>query len=145
MATKSLNTKLLLIILFLLAAGIAPSTGQVAVIAHKQVPADSIEKSKLVDIYTGDIKRWNDDLAVVVFDLRPKNDIKKRFYDFLGKSTSRMKSIWLKKMLSGEGDPPESLKSEEQILKKVASTPGAIGFVREEMVSNRVKKILVIN
>ena len=55
-----------------------------------------------------------------------------------------MKSIWLKKMLSGEGDPPEALKSESEVLQKVSSTPGAIGFVSEANISDDVKVLTVI-
>ncbi|MEE9169692.1 MAG: hypothetical protein V3U73_07985, partial [bacterium] len=86
---------------------------QVSVIAHKSVPLDEIERLQLLDFYTGDIRAWSNGEPVVVFDLKPKGEVKKAFYNFLGKSSSRMKSIWMKKMLSGEGDPPEALVSEE--------------------------------
>lgn len=117
---------------------------QVAVIAHKSVPEDSIKKNELLDFYTGDIKKWKNDQAVVVLDLKPKCEEKAMFYDFLGKSSSRMKSIWLKKMLSGEGDPPEVVKSEEEMLKKVTATPGAIGFINQSKVNDDVKILLLI-
>lgn len=117
---------------------------QVAVIAHKSVPEDSIKKNELLDFYTGDIKKWSNGVPVVVLDLKLKCEAKNMFYKFLGKSSSRMKSIWLKKMLSGEGDPPKSLKSEEEMLNKVASTPGAIGFVSQTKVSREVKTLILI-
>jgi hypothetical protein len=47
-------------------------------------------------------------------------------------------------MLSGEGDPPEPIDSEEEMLKKVAATPGAIGFVSQSKVSEDVKVLIVI-
>lgn len=118
---------------------------QVAVIAHRSVPTDRIKKSELLDFYTGDIKQWRDDQPVVVFDLKPRGEVKETFYKFLGKSSSRMKSIWLKKMLLGEGDPPASMKSEQELLKKVASTTGAIGFVSQSKVSRDVKTLLIID
>ncbi len=55
-----------------------------------------------------------------------------------------MKSIWLRNMLSGEGDPPEALKSEEEMLQKIAATPGAIGFLSHTKVDNNVKTLIVI-
>ena len=121
------------------------SFSQVAVIAHKSVPVDTIKKSELLDFYTGDIKKWNDKQPVVILDLKPRGDTKKAFYKFLGKSPSRMKSIWLKKMLSGEGDPPMFMSSEEEMLKKVASTPGAIGYVKQAKVSEEVKILIAVN
>ncbi len=53
-----------------------------------------------------------------------------------------MKSIWLKKMLSGEGDPPLFMNSMEDILKKVASTPGAIGYINQADVTMDVKVLM---
>ena len=47
-------------------------------------------------------------------------------------------------MLLGEGDTPESLKSEEEMLTKVASTSGAIGFVSQSTVTEDVKVLAVI-
>ena len=119
-------------------------TGQVAVIANKSVPVDKITRSQLLDFYTRDIRLWENDRPIVVLDLKPKTKIKKEFYKLLGKSTSRMKSIWMKKLLSGEGDPPEALKSEEAVLKKVASTPGAIGYVSQSVVTKEVKVLIIV-
>jgi len=120
------------------------SFSQVAVIAHKSVPVDTIKKSELLDFYTADIKKWINGEKVIVNDLKPKGEVKKIFYKFLGKTPSRMKSIWLKNMLSGEGDPPEALKSEEEMLEKIAATPGAIGFLSHTKVDNNVKTLIVI-
>ena len=136
--------KRIVLIIFPLILWASGASAQVAVIVHKSVPADSIKKYELLDLYTGDIRVWDDDRPVVVFDLKPRGDIRKTFYKYLGKSSSRMKSIWMKNMLSGEGDPPESVKSEEEILEKVASTPGAIGFVNHVLVNSDVKTLLVI-
>ena len=117
---------------------------QVAVIAYKSAPINEISSSQLLDFYTGDVRYWSNDDPVVVFDLDPKGEIKKAFYNFIGKSTSRMKSIWMKRMLSGEGDPPEALPSEEEILQKVAETKGAVGFISFDKVSEEVKVLAII-
>ena len=107
----------------------APAAADVAVIVNKSVPLDTITSSHLLDLYTGDIRTWTNGEPVVLIDLKPKTDAKNMFYDYLGKSSSRMKSIWMKNMLSGEGNPPQSFGSEADLLRKVASTPGAIGYL----------------
>ena len=136
--------KIVIVTLLFLFSWPEASFSQVAVIAHKSVPVDTIKKSELLDFYTGDIKKWNDEQPVVILDLKPRGDTKKAFYKFLGKSPSRMKSIWLKMMLSGEGDPPLSMRSEDELLQKVASTPGAIGFVSQSRVNGDVKTLFLI-
>jgi len=117
---------------------------QIAVIAHKDVPIDEISKTLLYDYYTGDRLEWEDGETVIVLDLKPKSELKEEFYEYLGTSTSRMKSIWLKKMLAGEKDPPETCESEEKMLEKVIKTPGAIGFVHKDKLTDEVKLLLEI-
>jgi len=118
---------------------------QVAVIANKSVPVDEIDKSALIDYYVRDIWVWNNNEPVTVFDLKTKSDIKDKFYNFLGKSPSRMKSIWMKQMLSGEGKPPEALASENEMLEKVSSTTGSIGFISSSNATSDVKILIEIN
>lgn len=136
--------KKLIYIFFVILAYSATSSAQIVVIAHKNVPVDTIKRTEILNFYVLDIKSWKDGTSVVVFDLKPKDRAKKVFYDYLGKSTSRMKSIWMKKLLSGEGNPPEALNTEEEMLKKVAATPGAIGFVSNLKVNDKVKILLAI-
>ena len=120
------------------------ASAQVAVIAHKDVPADSLTKVQLLDFYTGDALSWDSGQQVVVFDLKSRGPVRDAFYEYLGKTSSRMRSIWLKRKLSGEGDPPESFETEAEVLQRVASTPGALGFVQQATVSGDDVKILAV-
>ena len=121
-----------------------PAMGQIAVIAHSEVPVDSISKEDLLDYYAGDIREWENEQPIVVFDLKSRLEIREKFFDFLGKSSSRMRSIWLKKLLSGEGDPPDALESEAKVVNVVADTPGSIGFVNLKLINSSVKILMLI-
>lgn len=136
--------KILSSILFSILFLTTDSIGAVAVIANKSVPLDKITKDELLEFYTGETRRWSDGETVVVFDLKPKTELKGQFYKLVGKSSSRMKSIWMVNMLSGEGDPPEAIETEEAMLKKVADTKGAIGFVDRAKVTDEVKILIII-
>lgn len=122
----------------------ANAAAQVAVIANKNVPLDSLSKTQLRDFYSCEMKLWEKGLPVAVVDLKLPGEAKEAFYKFLGMTASRMKSLWLKKMLMGEGGEPLAVKSEEEMLKKVASTAGALGFVSLSKVTAEVKTLLVI-
>jgi len=117
---------------------------QIAIIAHKAVPEDTLSQALLLDFYSGEIKSWSNKVPVVVFDLKPVGETRELFYKLLGKTSSRMKSIWLKKLLMGEGEPPAALESEEEVVKKVAATRGAIGYVGKVKVTGEVKIITVV-
>lgn len=135
---------LLLALLCTIARPVAAAADSVAVIAHPSVPEKELNKTRLLDIYSGDVKNWSDGKPVIVMDLKPTGEIKETFYKYLGKSPSRMKSLWMKRMLSGEGDPPLAVDSEAEMLKKVAATPGAIGFISRSAVTDTVKTLAII-
>ena len=116
---KALLVSICCILLTVFAA--PASSAEVAVIANPGVPVTQITSAQLLDLYTGDVKEWSNGLAIVVMDLKPKSSIKDAFYKFLGLSSSRMKSIWMKNMLSGEGQPPQAQATEQDILEKVAN------------------------
>jgi ABC-type phosphate transport system substrate-binding protein len=130
--------------LFLLLLSL-PAQAQVSVITHKSVPVTSLDKEDLLEVFTGEIQFWDNKVPIVLVDMKPNNETKEIFYTFLGKSPSRMKAIWLKRMLSGEGDPPIATESEEEMISRVSSTPGAIGFVSRSLVNDSVKVVAVIH
>jgi len=137
--------KRLLLIIFLMLAATGSVQAGVAIIANDSVPIDSISKDVLLDLYTGDVRKWKDGHTVVVMDLKERGQLRDLFYSYLGKTPSRMKSIWLRKMLAGESDPPEALASEEEMLEKVRRTTGAIGFIDSSRVLDSVKVLAVID
>lgn len=138
------DLKIIFLVITILLCLAKNAFAQVAVITNPSVEKNDITSGELLDFYSRDVRVWKNGDPVIVFDLKLKSEIKSTFYSFLGKSTSRMKSIWMKKMLSGEGDPPEALETEEAMLEKVASTPGAIGFVSKSKVTENVKVLVVI-
>jgi ABC-type phosphate transport system substrate-binding protein len=117
---------------------------QIAVIAHPNVPVDSMNKSKITDLFTGDVRIWNDGSPVVPLDLQAPKDVRKEFYKALGKSSSRMRSIWMKRKLSGDGDAPASVETEDEVVRRVESTPGAISFVRASHAPPSVKVLYIV-
>lgn len=136
--------KKLIFVIFWVLLGIQVAPAQVVVIANKSVPLDSITNAELLEFYSRETRYWDNDQPVVVYDLKPKGDIKAMFYQFLGKSINQMKSIWMVNMLSGEGDPPETLSSEDEMQNQVASTPGAVGFISLANLKDDVKVLGVI-
>ena len=103
---KNMKTIAFILLIVLLKSGFS----QVAIIVHPDVPVDSLSKNNLLDLYTGDIREWDNNQPIVTYDLKPKLEVRNEFFRLLGKTSSRMKSIWLKKMLAGEGDPPAALR-----------------------------------
>ena len=118
---------------------------QVAVIANKSVSDASLDSKKVEEIYSLKLKTWSDGKSITLFAYKSDNGTVEKFYSSMGKSSSDMKKLWMKLQLTGEGTAPEALGSEDEVLNKVASTPGAIGFVDASKVNGNVKVLLTIN
>lgn len=131
-------------ILALLSVGaVGVAQAQVAVIVHADAPVDQLEASALKDIYALDQNKWDDGSRIARFDLESDGDVKQAFYDHIGTSHSDIKKVWLRKKLSGEAQPPESVSAGE-IVQKVGSTPSAIGYVAADAVTDGVKVVATI-
>ena len=143
MITSRRHTILLLVWATVLLSGVAAQAAEVAVIVHPTVPENALSKSKLLELYTGEKRSWSNGDPVVVYDLKTKGPVRRTFYKHLGKSPSRMKSLWMKRLLLGEGQPPEALEA-DTIVAKVAATPGAVGFVDRSEVTDQVKIVVTL-
>ena len=119
------------------------SFAKIAVIANKDLKTSSINKAKLLDIYTLDISEIGGS-KLKVFDYSSETPTKKSFFEALNKSISEFKQIWMKKKFTGNGNPPLNVGSEDDMVSKVASTPGAIGYVDADKVTSAVKVIMEI-
>lgn len=120
-------------------------SAQVAVIANKSVSDNSINIGKVTDIYNLKAKTWSDGKAIVPLTYRSDNDASNKFFSAVGKSSMDMKKIWMRLQLTGEGQAPEGMGSEDELINKVASTPGAVGFISANKVNDKVKVLLTIN
>lgn len=116
----------------------------VAVIVHPDVSVDTLSRDDLLDYFTGDRQEWPDGTRVVIKEMKTRGDVRTSFYDFIGQRPSRLKSIWLRNMLSGEGERPESLTTPAEMLQCVADTPGSIGFVEATQIADGTAKTVLL-
>ncbi len=130
------------LVLLLFVATVLPARAQVAVVVNKSVPAAQVDAGDVLDIYALEKAKWGDGTRVVVFTQDAQADV---FFSQLGRSQTDLKKVWLRKKLSGEGQPPEVLKSDEEVLARVAATPGAVGFVSAGKVNGQVKVVATFN
>ena len=131
-------------LLVLVLASTGHASSEIAVIVHESVPAVEIGQPELLDLTVGDKSFWSDGSPVILFDLQRKDEIRRSYFRFLGIRSSRVKSIWMKRVLSGDAEPPEALTSQEEMLNRVATTPGAMGFVDLSKVAGDVRVVIVL-
>jgi ABC-type phosphate transport system substrate-binding protein len=127
---------------FMVLIAAAQMQAQVSVIANKAVSDAPLGSDKVGAVYSLDLTKWTDGVKIIVFD--NSGGAKDAFYAGIGKDPLALKKIWLKKQLTGEAKAPETLSSDDEMVKKVASTPGAIGYVKSSAVTGGVKLLLEI-
>lgn len=133
--------KIILVVVVMLFA-VASIEAQVSVIANKSVTESSLASGKVAAIYSLESTKWSNGNKIVVFD--NSSDSKSSFYSGIGKELLSLKKEWMKKQLTGEAKAPESLGGDSDIIAKVSSTAGAIGFVKSSSVTSAVKVLLEI-
>ena len=135
---------LLVLIAILVVSGIE-ARAQIAVIVNKSAGISTANASTVSDIYSLSTKEWKDGSPIVVFDQKTDGATRTKFYEFIGKSPIELKKIWMRIQLSGEGKAPAAVSSDDEMVQKVASTAGAIGFVAASKATGDVKVIATVN
>lgn len=128
-----------LLLMMLLHIGIAAAAqAQVAIIAHPSVPVSTIDAQTVVQIMMLTRTKWGDDEPIRVFTLKKGTATAERFYTQFGLNPLTLNKQWLRVQLTGEGRAP-AVVAEAEIVNRVASTPGAIGFVDVSHVTGNIK------
>ena len=129
----------LLLILALLLTATGTTVAQYAIIANPSVEEYSIDKQDVLKIYTVATTQWKNGSPVVAFDLKDEGKTRNAFYDYINRTPLEMRRGWMKMVSSKTGKAPEAIATEEELVEKVASTPGAIGYVASAKVGKKVK------
>jgi ABC-type phosphate transport system substrate-binding protein len=102
---------------------------EVVIVAHTTVPSASLSKSEMENLLLGKSTTWSDDSKVVLAGL-DDDEIHSTFVvEFTGKTAAQYKTYWKKRVFTGKGKAPKTLRSEERLIDFVARTPGAVGYV----------------
>jgi ABC-type phosphate transport system substrate-binding protein len=104
------------------------------VIYNKSVAAyQTANASKLRSIFSMRRRTWEDGTAIQVFVLPDDHPAHKAFCkNILATFPHRLRKTWDRLVFTGTGQAPQEVASEEEMLLKINSTPGAIGYLSEE-------------
>jgi ABC-type phosphate transport system substrate-binding protein len=122
----------------LVAASSASFAG--AVVVAKDSPVGAIDADQAKRVFLGREASLGGHTAVVVYqkDEAVRTDFENKV---LGKTGSELSAYWSKQIFTGKAMAPEEVAGDAQVRAKVASTPGAIGYVTDSGVDSTVKVI----
>lgn len=129
--------------LLVLALASAPGRGgEIAVIAHPSVVPERRSPVFVANLFLVPAASWSDGTPVVPFDLKGDHPLKAEFYRrAAGRTLSQVRSDRSRRIFSGAGGPPIELDSPEEVLRRVARTPGAVGYVPRDLLDGSVRVI----
>ena len=135
-ARLRLGVLLLVNVAVLCAAGHAK---QLAVVVDKSNPQSAISSGDLVKILTFDTRKWQDGKSVLVILSDPSsNDVQQVLQKLLKVSEEKVRTL-----LAAHKDSFLVVNSDEELLKRVASMPGAIGLVDVYSINSTVNVLKV--
>lgn len=114
------------------------------VIVNMSVNKTKINKRVLKSIFRMQLLTWPDGTPIKVFVLPGKNSTHVSFSKtVLNTLPHSLQRNWDKLVFSGTGESPVIVKSEEEMLKRIATTRGAIGYVANIEKKTKIKVLHV--
>jgi hypothetical protein len=105
-------------------------SGQFRVIVHPSNPNSSESREFIAQAFFKRTTRWHSGEAIHPVDLRPDSAVRRAFSgDVLQRSVAAVRSYWQQRIFSGRDLPPVELESDDAVVKYVANSPGAVGYV----------------
>ncbi len=116
---------------------------QVTVIANKNVPVNMLTADAVKNIYLGNKGSWDNGQKIVFVTLKSGDANDFFVQQYVGKSSSQFNSYWKKMVFTGKGSFPKSFNSEDEMIRYISVTDGAIGYVSHGADTISVKTINV--
>jgi phosphate transport system substrate-binding protein len=109
-----------------------------AVVVDKDNKTQNVTSAHLAKILKGEVKKWPDgrNVVLVLHNSSPGEMTTLRHL-------SKMSEAEVKALLASHQDSVQTVASDADVIDAVASTPGAIGFVEEHSINDRVGVVKV--
>jgi ABC-type phosphate transport system substrate-binding protein len=119
-------------------------SGAVELIVNPDVTEESLSRSFVRSIFTMRMTSWPSGMPIRVFVLGDKEQLHATFSKtILGVFPHQLRRAWNRQIYSGTGQAPEKVESVGERCEKVSRTPGAIGYISEDMINERIRTIAV--
>lgn len=123
--------------------GLFTSSAAIADVVVIVNPANSaaIDEEQIAKIFLGQTKTFSNGSEATPIDQK-EGPLREEFGNkLLKKNPSQLKAQWARQIFTGGAKPPKEMASDDEILKFVASTPGAIAYVDSSKVNKSVKVV----
>ena len=140
-----INRKTVIFSLILLITPLASwGDGKLAVIVSASSSLDSLSKNEVARIFRRKTRLHKSGFSWIPTNMPPNHPLRQQFSRLLfSQSPMEMQDFWNAQYFHGIL-PPRVVTSEEAMLRFVANTPGALGYVLTCHLDDRVKTVLTL-
>jgi ABC-type phosphate transport system substrate-binding protein len=133
-----------LLISLLPAADVAWALDPYEIVVHPSVSEKTLTKGTLRAIFGMRVHEWPDGSPIRVFVMPDGAPLHIAFSkEKLNVFPYQLRSAWDRLVFSGTGQAPETVNSLEEMQAKVASTPGAIGYLPKSKIGGKVNVLQI--
>lgn len=120
------------ILIYLVTTVVLPSVHAQYVVVHPEVQQEKISRNGLRAIFGMRLRTWANGTPITVFVLKDNATLHVQFSKhILHMFPYQLRRAWDRQVFSGTGQSPREVDSLEEMHNKVATTPGAIGYLHE--------------
>ncbi len=99
-------------------------------IINDAAPPQSISRNEARLCFTMRLPTWENGIPVKVFVLPDDHPVHRQFTKtVLGLFPYQLRQVWDRQIFSGTGQAPMTVATEQEMIERVATTPGGIGYV----------------
>ncbi|MDZ7851315.1 MAG: hypothetical protein U5L98_01355 [Halomonas sp.] len=114
----------------------------ILLVAHPDVNTRQLKRDTTRAIFAMRQRSWPDGQAVRVFVLDNNHPVHARFAkEQLAVYPHQLQLAWDRMVFSGTGQAPDRVRNQAQMRERIASTPGALGYLEREYLDDRVQVI----
>lgn len=116
-----------------------------AVVVHAGLGVQSLELATLRAIFGMRVLEWPDGTPIRVFVMRSDSELHRRFTKgTLQIFPYQLQQAWDRLVFSGTGQAPREVESIEEMRRRIAETPGAIGYLPENTLTDKLAAVEVV-
>lgn len=114
------------------------------VVVHPTVTHETIARSTLRAIFGMRLRNWPDGMPIVVFVLRSDDPAHAAFTkQTLDMFPHQLQRAWNRLVYSGTGQAPMVVSSPQEMADKIATTPGAVGYLSRDWINEKLRVLSV--
>lgn len=122
-----------------------PAQAELAIIANPDSKAIGTTKDELAKVYLARSNTISGGVKVVPMDQEPGSASREQFYSkVVDKNESELKRYWSKRMFTGKGKPPRTVRDDEAMKDWVSKNRDAIGYIDGALLDGSVKVLLIL-